>query len=62
MTQNKFGKCAAFPILDKSDSYLVTGIKNEDYNYCSIARQYDDMCGIEGKHYKNKLSKNEKLK
>ena len=62
ITQNRFGKCSLFPTVDKSEDYLVTGIKNVDYTYYSIARQYDDMCGKEGKKYKNKLSKNKHLK
>jgi hypothetical protein len=36
------------------DTDFIIG-KNEnitEYNYCSVARKYDYMCGEEGKHYK----------
>ena len=57
LTHNRFGKCSLFPIEDNNEEYLVTGITNiNDYSYCSIARKYDDMCGKEGKQYKNKKS------
>jgi len=47
----QYGKCGFFPIKVK-DNYLVTGIKSEnDYFYCSTAREFDRMCGYEGKHY-----------
>ena len=49
-------------MVDNSEDFLVTGIQNIDYNYCSIARKYDYMCGKDGKKYKNKLSKNDNLK
>ena len=62
ITRNEFGKCSLFPIVEKNDEFLVTGNKKVDYTYCSIARKYDDMCGKEGKKYKNKLSKNDDLK
>jgi hypothetical protein len=26
----------------------------EDMYYCSTAREYDDMCGVEGKFYESK--------
>ena len=59
----KYGKCALFPTikykevyalfpLEKHDlQYLVCGIRNTDYFYCSTARSCDKMCGIEGKKY-----------
>jgi len=32
--------------------YLVSGkISKPRYNYCSIARKYDSMCGEQGKYY-----------
>lgn len=52
----KFGKCTQFPIITYNTDYLVTGIKdNTQYQYCSIVRQYDDLCGKEGKLYEGKL-------
>jgi hypothetical protein len=42
--------------VDNKD-YLVDGsIKkaNIDYTYCSIARNYDNMCGKDGNMYKEK--------
>lgn len=52
----KFGKCMLFPTTEKeSIDYYVTGNKMETkYEYCSIARNYDDMCGKEGTKYKKK--------
>ena len=51
---NKFGKCSLLPIEIEDNDFLVDGSrenKKMDYNYCSIARQYDNMCGKEGKLY-----------
>ena len=47
----QFGKCALFPIVKEKDRYyLVNGQgQKTEYNYCSIARGYNDMCGEEGK-------------
>ena len=54
---NSHGKCSFFPKHDDNNAdFLVTGIKNIDYTYCSTARKYDEMCGIEGKKYKRKIS------
>ena len=51
---NKYGKCYFFPKTEM-DIDLVTGIKkNYKYQFCSIARDYDSMCGKEGKKYINK--------
>ena len=51
---NKYGKCSLFPKTEM-DIDLVTGIKkNYKYQFCSIARDYDDMFGKEGKKYINK--------
>jgi hypothetical protein len=51
----RYGKCSRFPE-DLTDSekmdYLVSGkISKPRYNYCSIARKYDSMCGEQGKYY-----------
>jgi hypothetical protein len=51
---NKFGKCSLFPIKD-NDFFLVDGIvKSSEYNYCSISRKYENMCGEEAKLYEKK--------
>lgn len=57
MTNNKYGKCTLFPKTEKDFYYFVNGIETKHINfyYCSIARKYDDMCGIEGKKYINKF-------
>jgi hypothetical protein len=52
---NKYGQCSLFPKKEKKKEFLATGqIQNVEYKYCSVARYYDDMCGKEGKLYKNK--------
>jgi hypothetical protein len=63
LTDNKFGRCYLFPTEEKRDiNYYVTGIeKNVEFYYCSTARNYDDMCGKEGKKYIN-LSEDRRLK
>ena len=55
LTNNMFGRCSLFPKEEKRDiNYYVTGIeKNVEFQYCSIARTFDDMCGKEGKKYIN---------
>lgn len=52
----KFSKCALFPIVKEKDRYyLVNGQGQEtEYNYCSVARGYNDMCGEEGKLFEKK--------
>jgi len=54
---NTYGKCSFFPKKETKDvDYLVTGIKKDaTYSFCSIARDYDDMCGKEGKKYISKV-------
>jgi len=59
---NRFGKCSLFPKdeepIDKNDiHFLVDGTKNIkeiEYYFCSTARNYDDMCGKEGKRFQQK--------
>jgi len=52
---NTYGKCSFFPKTEMNID-LVTGIKTDSkYHYCSIARDYDDMCGKQGKQYVHKL-------
>jgi hypothetical protein len=39
-----------------NDNYFVTGKKENktEYYYCSTARNFDHLCGEEGKFYKQK--------
>ena len=57
-TGKQFGKCVLFPKeVEKNKYYLVNGFnghKHIDYNFCSIARNYNDMCGTEGKLFEQK--------
>ena len=56
-TSNKYGKCSLFIEEEENDSFLVNGIDNNNikYQYCSIARKYEDMCGKKGKFYKKNI-------
>jgi hypothetical protein len=58
---NKFGRCSLFPKKENNDIYtLVNGIHGEtniEYNYCSVSRELEHMCGKEGKMYKKKYTK-----
>jgi hypothetical protein len=58
----KFGKCSLFPKQGGKINYLVNGIKNDEYFYCSTSREHDNMCGEEGKYYKKKIVKNTHIK
>ena len=54
----RFGRCSLFPKRDGKIPFLVNGIKNEDtFNFCTISRENDDMCGAEAKFYKKKIVK-----
>jgi hypothetical protein len=46
------GKCSYFPKEDNRIEFLVNGIYNNEYYFCSNARRDQNMCGIEGKYYK----------
>jgi hypothetical protein len=66
----KFSKCALFEKFElklfekigekiNNLNYLVTGIKQENnnmkkYYHCSIARNCEVMCGVDGKKYESK--------
>lgn len=57
-TPNKFGKCSLFPKIEIDNDYLIDGvenIKNVDYHYCSTSREFEHMCGKEGKLYEKKI-------
>lgn len=53
---NKYGKCSLFITEDDNKTFLVDGIDRTqiEYQYCAIARKYEDMCGEEGKFYENR--------
>jgi hypothetical protein len=53
----KFGKCSLFPTKGGQVNYLVNGINEEEYSYCSRARDNPNMCDLEGKMYKKKYVK-----
>jgi hypothetical protein len=53
----EFGKCSLFPKKDGKINYLVNGIHEDVYFYCSTSRDTDDMCGEEGKYYKRRYLK-----
>jgi len=38
--------------LENSANFLVSGVEDKDYYFCSTARQYENLCGKEGKNYK----------
>lgn len=58
---NRLGKCALFPYIKEQEAstFLVDGISFStiDYEYCSIVREYRDICGKEGKKFQNKDDK-----
>jgi hypothetical protein len=66
ITDNKtgrFGKCSLSPIRENNMNWLVNGIHCiEEYQYCSLVRSTEDMCGTEGKMYKKKYIKKGHLK
>jgi hypothetical protein len=57
---DKFAKCSLYPIIKEDNSYLVTGIdrqENVDYNYCTVARNFEKMCGENGNMHKRQYIK-----
>lgn len=57
LSDNKFGKCLLFPLVEDNKYFLVDGIKNKDptnYHFCSTARKIQDMCGDQGKFFEKK--------
>jgi len=56
-TSNKYSVCSLFPRVPVDSPFLVDGKKrilNDDYYFCSISREYEFMCGKEGKLYQPK--------
>jgi hypothetical protein len=51
-----YGVCSKFPKYKSLDYSVING-KNKttdvSYDYCVIARKYEDMCGKEGKLYES---------
>jgi hypothetical protein len=58
----KYGKCSFLTRDESKINFLVNGVNQELYHYCSTARQLEDMCGKEGKYYKKKIMKKIKKK
>lgn len=56
-TDDIYGKCSLFPL--NNNDFLINGVKDKSYYYCSTARMSTKMCGNEGKLYKRKYKKNE---
>jgi len=52
-----YGKCSLFTQKQGKIDFLVNGIDNDQFHYCSTARALNDMCGEEGKMYKKKYIK-----
>lgn len=56
----QYGKCSLFPKIEEdinNVNFLVSGkreLKKIEYTYCSISREYNNMCGTEGKYYEKK--------
>ena len=66
---SEFGKCSLFFYnnMDYNNKFLVNGIPaNNDekylHYYCCTARNYNDLCGQEGKMFKRKYVKKSELK
>ena len=54
---SKYGRCSLFQKKEGKINFLVNGINNQEYYYCSTSRDTNEMCGEEGKYYKKKLDK-----
>jgi len=55
-----FGKCSLFPLKNEKNGFLINGIQEDeiiDFQYCSVARKQDKMCGKEGNLHKRKYFK-----
>jgi hypothetical protein len=53
---NEFGRCKIYPKEVDHKYFLVDGINknSDDYYFCCTARDYEDMCGSEGKYYEKR--------
>lgn len=54
------GKCSFFPKKEGKINYLISGINENEYYYCSTVRGESSMCGEDGVKYKKKIVKNDK--
>lgn len=56
LSSNKYGQCSLFITRNEYEFFLVDGMKNHkiEYQYCAIARKYEDMSGEEGRLYEKK--------
>ena len=62
LTPDAYSKCTKFSFIEHDD-FFVDGIKRPEtkrYYYCSTARNFDHMCGNEGKKYEEKQKHNDK--
>lgn len=56
--ESRNGKCSFFPY--KNVNYLVSGKESDkEYYFAISARNYEHLCGEEGKHYKEKYEPKE---
>lgn len=53
-----YGKCALFPSEQSKIQFLINGIDEKNYYFCSTVRSSSHMCSEEGIYYKKKNSKN----
>jgi hypothetical protein len=55
-SSSEFGKCILFPMEEENKYYYVNGkeIKNKNYYYCSIVRNFENKCGKEGLLFEKK--------
>ena len=55
---DQYATCSLFPRTTINNGYLVTGVEEEkkpsEYAFCSVARNFDNMCGLDGKLYQKK--------
>jgi len=51
-----FSKCSFLPTDEGKINFLVTGVNQDGYYYCSTARDSNNMCGEDAKHYEKKDS------
>ena len=59
-SNNIYGKCSLFPKEESKFNFLVNGINEQMYYFCSTARQNEHMCGEKGNLYKKKYVLNNK--
>ena len=59
---SKYGRCSLFQKKEGKINFLVNGINNQEYYYCSTSRDTNEMCGEEGKYYKKNIVKNGRIK